>query len=273
MDGCNSLGLIDTLSAARPQLPEELTDRQQDYSEPLLAIADLAGGDWPTRARGALIKLCLQEEDMSVRVKLLTAIRGIFDSTESDKLTTKDLLEALIEIEDGPWALMFEDHLKHDKLQSAAAKLARLLKDYKRPDGQKIKPHPIRIGDDVDKGFYRSDFEEAWKRYLQPSFPIREKAVTSVTSVTYDGKLESRVPNLTSGSVADPKHKPCPETRVSIVNSQNVSDVTDVTPFSMRAAHRSPGTTRGQFLAESMTVFNATSMSGIDALEKGTDDD
>jgi putative DNA primase/helicase len=38
-------GLIDTLRDARPALPEELTDRQQDYCEPLLAIADMAGGD------------------------------------------------------------------------------------------------------------------------------------------------------------------------------------------------------------------------------------
>ena len=33
---------------ARPALPDELDDRAQDVWEPLLAIADLAGGDWPT---------------------------------------------------------------------------------------------------------------------------------------------------------------------------------------------------------------------------------
>jgi VirE-like protein/uncharacterized protein DUF3631 len=40
-------GVTDTLRDARPGLPEQLTDRQQDYCEPLLAIADMAGGDWP----------------------------------------------------------------------------------------------------------------------------------------------------------------------------------------------------------------------------------
>jgi hypothetical protein len=163
------LDLVDTLRDARPALPEELTDRQQDYCEPLLAIADLAGGEWPARARAAVIKLCSQEEDVSLGVRLLAAIHGIFDSTGADKLTTKDILEALITIEDGPWALMFEDQLRQNKLQSAAAKLARLLKGYKRPDGEKIKPRPIRLDDEVVKGFYRSDFEEAWKRYLQAS--------------------------------------------------------------------------------------------------------
>jgi hypothetical protein len=92
---------------------------------------------------------------MSVSVRLLRAIRSVFDSTEADKLTTKEIIEELIAIEDGPWALMFEDHLKHDKLQTAAAKLAWLLKDYKRPDGEKIKPHSIRTAADrVDKGSY-----------------------------------------------------------------------------------------------------------------------
>jgi hypothetical protein len=181
-------GLIDTLRDARPALPEELTDRQQDYCEPLLAIADLAGGEWPTQARAAMISFCSQEEDVSVGVRLLTAIHSVFDSTGADKLTTKDILEALIAIEDGPWALMFEDHLKQNKLQTAAARLARLLKGYKRPDGEKIRPRPIRVDDEVVKGFYRSDFEEAWKRYLQPSFLSRNDS-TSVTSVTYDDKM------------------------------------------------------------------------------------
>jgi Protein of unknown function (DUF3631) len=44
---------IEELRRARPELPDELDDRAQDIWEPLLAIADLAGGDWPTRARRA----------------------------------------------------------------------------------------------------------------------------------------------------------------------------------------------------------------------------
>src|SRR5207248_8795362 len=146
---------------------------------------------WSEKARIALIKLCSQEEDASLGVKLLAAIRSVFDSAGADKLTTTEVLEALLAIEDGPWALMFEDHLKHGKLQSAAAKLSRLLKNHKRPDGQKIKPHSIRKNDEIVKGFYRGDFEEAWERYLQPALSKSEEpltGVTTVTSVTYDGQ-------------------------------------------------------------------------------------
>src|SRR5262249_25692287 len=35
------------LKEAEPSLPDELTDRQQDGIESLLAIADEAGGNWP----------------------------------------------------------------------------------------------------------------------------------------------------------------------------------------------------------------------------------
>jgi len=46
------------LKAARPAIPNELSDRQADISEPLFAIADAARGDWPQRARKALVQLC-----------------------------------------------------------------------------------------------------------------------------------------------------------------------------------------------------------------------
>jgi hypothetical protein len=247
------LGLIDTLRDARPLLPDELTDRQQDYCEPLLAIAELASGEWSDKARLALIKLCSQEEDASLGVKLLAAIRSVFDSAGADKLTTTEVLEGLLAIEDGPWALMFEDYLKHGKLQSAAAKLSRLLKNHKRADGQKIKPHSIRKDGEIVKGFYRGDFEEAWERYLQPSLPISEEpltGVTTVTSVTYDGQSVSPVSDMMSEAITEPRDKPYPGTGMSVVDSETVTDVTDVTAVSTYEGLRPPATMRVQVMAE-----------------------
>ncbi len=43
----------DALAAARPTMPEGVRDRRAEVWEPLLAVADAAGGDWPTRARAA----------------------------------------------------------------------------------------------------------------------------------------------------------------------------------------------------------------------------
>lgn len=60
-------------------------------------IADLAGGEWPERSRKALVTLCASEnEDDSLGVKLLSAIRDAFDANDTNRLATKDLLEHLV---------------------------------------------------------------------------------------------------------------------------------------------------------------------------------
>jgi len=75
-------------------VPDELSDRQADICEPLLAIAELAGDEWLERARGALVKLCCQtEEDDSLGVNLLSAIRSAFNNAKGDKLSTSNCLK------------------------------------------------------------------------------------------------------------------------------------------------------------------------------------
>ncbi|WP_404869146.1 DUF3631 domain-containing protein [Kitasatospora griseola] len=47
----------DRLNDAWPELPDGISDRQADVWEPLLAVADAAGGHWPARARAACVQL------------------------------------------------------------------------------------------------------------------------------------------------------------------------------------------------------------------------
>ena len=47
---------VEVLRVARPDLPADLNDRAQDVWEPLMAIADLAGGSWPQRVRCAAVR-------------------------------------------------------------------------------------------------------------------------------------------------------------------------------------------------------------------------
>src|SRR5919199_5450082 len=71
---------IERLSSAEPQLPDELDDRAQDIIEPLLAIADEVGGEWPERAREAAVKLLSGEEREgtdSLGVRLLRDVRDL----------------------------------------------------------------------------------------------------------------------------------------------------------------------------------------------------
>src|SRR5262249_16894181 len=52
-----SMDNFDKLIDPDPQVPEALNDRAADNWRPLLAIADLAGGEWPQLARQACLTL------------------------------------------------------------------------------------------------------------------------------------------------------------------------------------------------------------------------
>ena len=96
----------DALRDARPDMPVGLDDRAADAWEPLIAIADAAGGTWPERARRAALELSGEgvREDDSVRVMLLADIRAIFAGREATQMPTADLIEQLIAIEGHLWA-------------------------------------------------------------------------------------------------------------------------------------------------------------------------
>jgi hypothetical protein len=85
-----------------------LEDRAADTWEPLIAIADLADGDWPARARAAAATMTAaeaqQEEDTAAGVRLLADLRHIFQAAGAEALYTSTILEALHQLEDAPWA-------------------------------------------------------------------------------------------------------------------------------------------------------------------------
>jgi hypothetical protein len=92
------------LQHAAPAMP--LEDRAADTWEPLVAIADLAGGDWPARARNAAAAMTAaeaqQEEDTAASVRLLADLRQVFQTTGAEALYTSTILEALHQLEDAP---------------------------------------------------------------------------------------------------------------------------------------------------------------------------
>jgi len=49
--------VFDTLKTSKPDPLEGLGDRENEISMPLLAIADVAGGEWPDRARAAMLEI------------------------------------------------------------------------------------------------------------------------------------------------------------------------------------------------------------------------
>jgi hypothetical protein len=169
------------LAAARPALPDELSDRQQDATESLVAIADLAGGHWPGLTRTSLISLCVeaQDSDDSIGHILLSDIRQVFDASGSDRISSTDLAKALAEIETSSWA-------EWNKGQPISAnKVAKLLKPYG------VEPECLRIGLKTPRGYTRQSFEESWSLYLRPQSATVQQICPPPSSETTYVILES----------------------------------------------------------------------------------
>jgi Protein of unknown function (DUF3631) len=146
------------LQHATPQMP--LEDRAADTWEPLIAIADLAGGDWPTRARTAAVTMTgaevQQEEDTSAGVRLLADLREVFGAAEA--LYTTSILEALHKLEDAPWPDWYGHPL-------STRDLAKLLRPYD-VRSKSVREHGT--GPSL-KGYARADLHDAWQRYAPPT--------------------------------------------------------------------------------------------------------
>lgn len=187
----------DVLRVSDPDLPELLSDRAADAWETLLAIADLAGGEWPEKARAAAIHLSgtSDGDDTSSGTLLLGAARSVMAGREV--MATTDLLAAINaddELPFGGW---------RESKGLDARGLARTLKRY----DDNIRPRTVRIGDVTAKGYHAADFADAWARYLPPpqasqasqpsqpdqrssENPYESKDVTDVTDVTDAAEVE-----------------------------------------------------------------------------------
>jgi hypothetical protein len=178
---------IRTLAAARPRLPSLDDDRALEAWEPLCAIAELAGGTWPERARSAAEALHNQRPDTDVAtgVATLRAIADLFGA-ERDRLTTVEILRGLAERDDGPWPYWFSDDLdRAEREQKAPLKAARRLSRLLEPYG--IKPRDIRLPDEsVSRGYLRESFADAWSRYLSAPTTTTATTATALASTVAD---------------------------------------------------------------------------------------
>jgi hypothetical protein len=96
---------FDASKQADPGAPGELNDRAADAWSPLFAIADLAGGEWPERARKAAIELSGGGEGAeTAREMLLGDLRELFDAEPSGILFTREIVAALQKREDRAWS-------------------------------------------------------------------------------------------------------------------------------------------------------------------------
>lgn len=179
-----------------PDLPHEIQDRDADVWEPLIAIADAVGGDWPINARNAAVALVTdsKEREPSLGIRLLADLRLIFG--QSDKMLTKEIIAGLIGLDESPWG-----DLKGKSLDE------RSLAHRLRPYG--IKSVRIRVGESVARGYTRPDLVDAWARYLPPSSENNATSATPATNTANNGNDVALVADVahSSGHGGDPEHE------------------------------------------------------------------
>jgi hypothetical protein len=153
-------------------LPEQIKDRDADVWEPLIAVADAAGGRWPDLARVTAVTLVTQsrERDASLGLRLLSDLRTVWGDAVSRP--TEWILTELLALEESPWG-----DLKGKPLDSRG--LAFRLRRYD------IKPKVIRTDNQTTiRGYHINDLSDAWQRYLPVVASLPRTSETSVTSET-----------------------------------------------------------------------------------------
>jgi hypothetical protein len=150
--------------APDPAMPKELGWRGADVWRVLISIADAYGEDWPERARSAARIMARNYNDEDIAVTLLRHIREIFEVHLVDRIYSALLVGALLDLEDGPWSEWrgVKDDQPPRKLTQAT--VASVLKAFH------IRPRSIwpagRTADSKSRrGYYKADFEPAWRSY------------------------------------------------------------------------------------------------------------
>ena len=155
-------------------LPPQLDDRQDDYYEPLFAIAAKASPLWLSHIYGASRFLSMADQIISRGEQLLTDIRTIFEQEFwPPRLSTIELIgkpatpgtgyapreeaTGLCDIDESPWA----DYLRGKPI--TPSKVAAMMKQY----GVVARRESVGDGK-TPNSYYLADLRTAWKTWLNP---------------------------------------------------------------------------------------------------------
>jgi hypothetical protein len=139
------------------EIPEDISDRQADIWEPLLAIADLAGVEWGNAARIACRVMttaqAIDDTDSGKALRLLRDTRSVFGDEE--RLATEELLRRLRVLDESEWAGQ-----EYGEPVLNARKLADMLRPYA------VRPVKWYVNRACTRGYKRCDFVVAWEHWL-----------------------------------------------------------------------------------------------------------
>lgn len=143
------------LIGANPVMPVSLYGRAADNWGPLLAIAELIGGDWTERARDVAVVASGRYSDELASIQILHDVAAIFGDRGVDRLSSEEIVIELAEMEGRPWPEWGRQQKPITKNQ-----LAKLL------DAHNIVPTSVRMPTGkTPKGYHLRAFTAELTRY------------------------------------------------------------------------------------------------------------
>ena len=183
----------DKIAHAQPEIPSTLNDRAADIWEPLFAIADLAGGEWPELARQAAQKLSASDDDLTLIGYFLKDLRNLMLIKNVEKMLSRDIVSALNPMHDRPW----EDLRRGREINEwwLGWQLRQL----------GIRTKTMRVGDAMAKGYTLADIEGAFRRYVpNADLHLNDVGGTSYTGPQSAASLKFEISNVKSSDDEPP---------------------------------------------------------------------
>ncbi|WP_245572639.1 DUF3631 domain-containing protein [Actinokineospora enzanensis] len=151
------------LVEAEPHMPAGVDDRPAEIWEPLLAIADEAGGHWPDTARAACTHFVFNQKNTpSLGVRLLADLRALFTETRTDRMHSAEIITRLRALDDAPWSDLGGKPLDAQRLarELSSYQVAPLTFQHEGRNGKGYVTYPTTT--QVEQ----VGLADAWARYL-----------------------------------------------------------------------------------------------------------
>jgi Protein of unknown function (DUF3631) len=185
----------DELAKIRPDMGA-LVNRPAMNWRPLYAVAELAGGDWPKRARKAAEAAARARSDHDIKVELIIDIKALMDADpQAEAWASAMLADQLAKMEGRPWG-------EFGKSQKPITQntIARMLKPFN------IVPDYIGPEHSRCRGYLRSQFEEVFAAYATP--PPSHNCATVQNAMDVEQVGDSQLCSATEGGAVGETQKP-----------------------------------------------------------------
>lgn len=205
-------GVREEVTNTWPAMPAGVEDRPADVWEPLLAVAEAAGGRWPETSRRACVELVkvAASREASLGTRLLADLRLVYLlAGEPEALSTEAILDRLHDLDEAPWG-----DLRGKPLDARG--LARRLRAYE------ITSVKVKVDGRALQGYRREHLWDSWSRYLAP-IPGETEPPEPVEPCRSDAPIQVPL----ASEVPEPVSVPEPETPPLTCDVPQVPQVPD----------------------------------------------